>query len=460
MYILRIAPILFLLALPLPGQTAAELLQKGIYTQETVGDIDAAIRIYQQVVALGAEGRNHAAQAQYRLGMCLLRKGSTAEASKAFEKLIADYPEQKELVAAARQQIPEGLKLLAAPWIEGEMLKLKLKMPTGLAIGMWVQSIEKSQGGTLVVKSRTHAGGANQFSRAEADLDTLRPRSTYFRQTMIGESRVAYSGRQAQVQVSGKPAKTTELSQTTFDNELAIPLFRRLPLAEGYSAKFDILSPLGSAIPITAVVTAIEDVETAAGKFRAFKVEAQPIGQTFWISNDARRYLVKMEMNGITGELEEVGRLDSQATTYRDATQNVSIAVASPWLMMRDETNHSKTNSTAMIMDPEAKCHCGMWAGAIEKDLRAEMEEKVKQRATGMKGYTVRPDSWRTRQIGGQEALTVIADYDNNKVPTVESITLIKQANRGMVLFARIPAADYAALQPQFDVIVESARLQ
>ena len=43
----------FLAASVMAAPTASELLQKGIYTQETVGDIDAAIRIYQQVVALG-----------------------------------------------------------------------------------------------------------------------------------------------------------------------------------------------------------------------------------------------------------------------------------------------------------------------------------------------------------------------------------------------------------------------
>ena len=36
--------------------------------------------------------------------------------AKAFDKLIADYPDQKELVAAARQQNPAGLKLIAPPY--------------------------------------------------------------------------------------------------------------------------------------------------------------------------------------------------------------------------------------------------------------------------------------------------------------------------------------------------------
>src|SRR5512133_2032611 len=100
-----------LLALPAAGQSAADLLQKGIYNQETVGNLDAAIQIYRQVVAAGAESRGYAAQAQYRLGVCLMKKGDNAGAVKAFEQLFADYPEQKELIAKAREYMPADFKL-------------------------------------------------------------------------------------------------------------------------------------------------------------------------------------------------------------------------------------------------------------------------------------------------------------------------------------------------------------
>lgn len=55
--------------------TAAELLQKGIYAQETAGDLDGAIKIYHQIVDSHPTQREIAAQAQYRLGMTLLEKG-------------------------------------------------------------------------------------------------------------------------------------------------------------------------------------------------------------------------------------------------------------------------------------------------------------------------------------------------------------------------------------------------
>src|ERR1017187_9226064 len=79
------------------GQTASELLQKGIYLQETVGDLDSAIKTYRQVVQMAKESRDNAAQAQYRLGLCLLKKDQQAEAAKTFQQIIDLYPEQTDL---------------------------------------------------------------------------------------------------------------------------------------------------------------------------------------------------------------------------------------------------------------------------------------------------------------------------------------------------------------------------
>ena len=86
-----------------PAQpTAAELLQKGIYTQETAGDLDGAIKIYHQIVDSHPIQREIAAQAQYRLGMTLLAKGDAALASQEIQRLGWDFPDYKELIASAK----------------------------------------------------------------------------------------------------------------------------------------------------------------------------------------------------------------------------------------------------------------------------------------------------------------------------------------------------------------------
>ena len=87
------------------AQTASELLEKGIFAEETVGDLDAAIKIYVQITASAEKNRPFAAQAQYRLGMCYLKKGQKQEAANAFRKLIAQFPMQTDLIAQAKVQL-------------------------------------------------------------------------------------------------------------------------------------------------------------------------------------------------------------------------------------------------------------------------------------------------------------------------------------------------------------------
>jgi len=48
------------------AQPASDPLQSGIYGQDTIGDLDAAIRIYRQILDSGTGLRLYAAHAQYR----------------------------------------------------------------------------------------------------------------------------------------------------------------------------------------------------------------------------------------------------------------------------------------------------------------------------------------------------------------------------------------------------------
>ena len=81
-------------ARPMVGlaQTQTHLLQKGIFTEDTLGDLDAAIQIYRQVLAAHSVPRSIEAQAQLRLAESLRKKGQSPQASP---------------TAAAQQQQPE-----------------------------------------------------------------------------------------------------------------------------------------------------------------------------------------------------------------------------------------------------------------------------------------------------------------------------------------------------------------
>ncbi len=126
-----------LLAQPGHAQTAADLLQRGIFTQETTGDIDGAIKLYRQVVesASGNPSNNlYAAQAQYRLVVCMLLKGDPTGATREFQQLEKNYPSQQDLVALARTMMPGSSAVLPVPWPESELSQLNIKRD-GMATG-------------------------------------------------------------------------------------------------------------------------------------------------------------------------------------------------------------------------------------------------------------------------------------------------------------------------------------
>jgi TonB family protein len=97
------------------AQTAAEQMQKGIYTQETAGDLDGAIAIYRQIVNSGNSPRDLAAEAQYRLAQSLLQKGDLSNAAQEFEKLARSYADYGGLVSSlastARVYTPNSITI-------------------------------------------------------------------------------------------------------------------------------------------------------------------------------------------------------------------------------------------------------------------------------------------------------------------------------------------------------------
>jgi TolA-binding protein len=97
-----------LFTIPAHAQTASELLQKGIYSQETAGDLDGAIAIYRQIVNSGSSPRDVAAQAQYRLAQSLLQKGDLPNGAQEFSNLARNYADYGKLVSSLAGQAQAG----------------------------------------------------------------------------------------------------------------------------------------------------------------------------------------------------------------------------------------------------------------------------------------------------------------------------------------------------------------
>ncbi|MHC4693870.1 MAG: tetratricopeptide repeat protein [Planctomycetota bacterium] len=92
-----------------PAKTTSVLLQEGLYAEEITGDLDAAIKIYEQVISKSKETQRAAAQATYRIGMCFLKKGNKTKAAEYFQQIVSNYQDAKGLVEKATQQLKKIL---------------------------------------------------------------------------------------------------------------------------------------------------------------------------------------------------------------------------------------------------------------------------------------------------------------------------------------------------------------
>ncbi|MCX6559375.1 MAG: tetratricopeptide repeat protein [Candidatus Aminicenantes bacterium] len=86
------------------SQSADVLLGAALHQEEVEGNIEAAIKSYQKLLAEFPGSRLPAAQAQLHLGICYEKLG-LKQAQEAFQKVVENYPEQSEAVKVARTRL-------------------------------------------------------------------------------------------------------------------------------------------------------------------------------------------------------------------------------------------------------------------------------------------------------------------------------------------------------------------
>jgi hypothetical protein len=103
-------------------QQAQKLLSEAIYQEEVNGDLDGAIKAYQLIINKYPGVRKVSAEAYFHMGICYEKLGKQ-DAMKAYQEVIRNYGEQKEIVVKARERLskltqnnikseePEGIKI-------------------------------------------------------------------------------------------------------------------------------------------------------------------------------------------------------------------------------------------------------------------------------------------------------------------------------------------------------------
>jgi len=471
------------------ADSLAERLEKGIYTEETVGNLDAAMDIYQQIVADAGTDRAVAAQAQFRLGQCLLKQEKNDEAIAAFKKLIEEFADQKELVAKAKKHVPirPDFEMLPEPWVDGESLQLQIKLASGLNIGTFVFSVSSSQedgkniwlsniGRYIVLK------GVQVFSRVKADRNTLRPISSLFRHPILGHFEATYTNDEVTIKTvnrdDGKQnTRNAEIDGIYYDNEQSILLFRRLPLAKDFKATLPIFATFANgAMEVEVEVTALETIDVPAGKFECYRLLLPKLNQTYWISTDEHRYLVKFEADGVTGLLNTIRvNKPGKIVEYRNDELGFSVAAPSEWYFVEGQTqaNDDEDELTYHLLDPEAEANSKLEAVPTDKltewltqrlpdgqkvSARDWLEVGINRRQKSRKNFVVRPDSWTERTISGHPGTSYIADYIAGEKQMVYYVVCSLGESTAVQFQLKIERDKFDSFKGSFDTIFDTYR--
>jgi hypothetical protein len=464
--------VIVVLALTSPlakGATAGELLEKAIYAEETTGNLDEAIKLYEQVIAEAKTAKSAAAKAQYRLGLIYEKQGKAELAAAAFRAVVENFPDEKDLVAQARKRLPSELKLLPAPWREGDELQLNMKLAAGLDIGTMIYRIEaaKTKGKEVwhcTTRGLVTANGANSVSQVMCDKETFAPITSLWRHSMLGYAEAIYSDDSVRIQVEGKAQPVViKFTPPVFDNEQAMQLFRRLPLKVGYKTTVNVVSSLGSGeVKLGVEVPEMETIETSAGKFECYKLVLN-IGQTFWISNDEHRYVARFSAGGVTADLAKIAPLTGDGAVKGDG---FSLALPKDWHDYRPDAGGDE-KKTIFLLDADAIATSSVHSGPLDSlkedervSAKAWTESAMKEMKKLVKDFKLRDPGIEEVKVGERIATSIVADFtEDGKKMTMYGVAVLTDA-RAVNLRFKAPADKFEELKPAFDSIVKSLKVE
>jgi len=455
--------------------TLTEMLELGIYSEETKGDLPAAIKLYEQIVSEADAGQALAAQAQFRLATCYHKQGDYAAATAAFEKLARDFPGQKELVALAKEYLADGGALLPAPWADHEELRYDVRLGTGLKMGFGRFAIHSGMNGDRKVWHLQNQiiGGAQSWSHVEVDAATFKPIHSVWKISVIGIADTTYTADGADVRMNGQDAaKHVDLTGPAYDNEEAIQLIRRLPLAPGYTTTLTILASIsgGNIIPVPLSVGEVETITVPAGTFDCYPVTLKvgPNDQNFWYSTDEHRYLVKLTANGANIELTGITTNDgTEPATYRDPVFGFSVTVPAGWFANRTEGSDETQRSTVRLLDANGT---GVTQVKVQSQSRFTAEDltslqtfadhQIEQARKHVNNLKLHSDSPQELTVAGQPAIGIVADFTDPPSPKPQTMHVVWALLDGNVveIWSATAAEDFDAFQSQFDAVVASFR--
>lgn len=449
------------------ADSPAEMLEKAIYNEDTIGNLDEAIKIYRKVVAAAGETEALAAKAQYRLGQCLLKQGKKVEATKAFKAIASKYPNQKEMIEKAKQHLPDKLELNPAPWKSGERLTLTMRLGGGQVIGL--VGLGVSQGKLegrdiwdMNVRRFVNSGVNEGVSRVWAERETNRPLKTDFDHTVLGKSESTWTDKKLSVVTYNSGEKdTSEVDldgEPAFSNDQVMFVLRQLPLKVGYEVTIPIRVAFtgGNALGLEVSVPKMEKIETPVGTYDCFRIETN-ISQTFFVANIPERYLVQFNAEGVVAKLSSVSHKE-KPTPFKNEKLGFSCTVPAGWFHIALPSNNDEASGGIHMVAPEM-ASATVYAKdkeLLDKEdreaLNVRMKSKIRRCERTYKDFLVRKAPYASK-VGPLEALSMLADYQAASRDYVLGLTLTLTDTMGVQVNESAVKSQYDGLQKQFESI-------
>jgi hypothetical protein len=382
----------------------------------------------------------------------------------------------------------EPLKLEPAPWVDGEVMEVRLKRPAGEEYGTIIYSAQSNvlnANDTWQIISHMYVseGSVSQYTFVEAEAKSFAP---IYGQTTnwMGDFVAEYNNGNVKLIVSAEGKESTRdvsVRGIAYDNEQALYLIRRMPLAENYEGSFPIFSVHGGAtIECRIKVLGVEEETVEAGTFRCYKTDLsiyltgmKTMQHTLWFSADEHKYLVKYDVGGTaTMELAKVWQKDKdKPLTFENEEPHFSVTLPADWRFYRYES--AGPQYSLQLILPEVKA----WAVLVWQKRGTDADSAsamtiAKADCENLKGffenYSIDVTCWKEYKINGLESAQYFATYQEKGSPLrkytkpkemVEYRTYIVDESNVYWFVLRVERDKFEENKGEFDSIVNSFKI-
>jgi hypothetical protein len=212
-------------------------------------------------------------------------------------------------------------------------------------------------------------------------------------------------------------------------------------------------------------VPEVETIKTPAGKFECFKLVLN-IGQTFWISNDEHRYVVRFAAGGMTADLGRIA-VRKPGETAEVEGDGYSLTLPAGWHSYAADKAANEEAQGAFLLDPRAITQASVTVVALDK-LTAEEREStaawtesvIAKLKDKLKDLKVREPGAQDGRVGERTGSVLIADYtEEGKAMILYGVAVFGDQHAANLRF-NVEADQFEKLRENFDAIAGSLKLE